>query len=441
MKHTFLAACAIMLVGFVAAPAQPERINLGRGINSEYSELQPIVTSDGQIMFFTRKAHPENVGIATRPDDEDIWYATRRSDGGWSDAIHLDGPLNTPGYDGVRAVNRTVTRLYLQNQYRADGTRGKGFSISDRAADGSWEYPKPLDIANYYNDTTVATLAVSTDESVLMLSLKRADSKGAHDIYVSFRTGPYSYSEPKLVEELSTVGDEIAPFIGFDEHTIYLPSTGWEAQNRTHDVFIVHRLDSTWMHWSQPERLPEPINTPSADFYFCLTADADTVFLSSWHESSLRGSGKSDIWKVALPAQYRPGTLIRGGDPRDSTRPGVGSLIRLDNVYFDVSRWDLKQESVEVLKELVALLKRYPTMRIEVQGHTDSDGSAESNQELSNNRAAEVRKYLSTHGIQPGRLESIGFGEEQPMAPNTTNEGKRLNRRVMVRILGYDYKE
>lgn len=423
-----------------AATAQPERINLGPGINSEYSELQPIVTSDGQVMFFTRKAHPQNVGFATRPDDEDIWYALRQADGTWSPAIHLDGPLNTAGYDGVRAVNKTVTHLYLQNQYRADGTRGKGFSISARAEDGTWPYPTPLEIANYYNDTTVATLAVSNDENVLVLSLKRKDSKGAHDLYVAFRTGPYSYSEPKLIDALSTAGDEIAPFIGFDDQTIYVPSTGWSAENGSHDVFVSHRMDSTWLHWSKPERLPEPINMPSADFYFCLTADADTVYLSSWHETNTRGSGRSDIWKAALPERFRPGTYIpRGETPSD--QPPAGSLIRLDNVYFDVAKATLKPESDPVLADLVALLNKYPTMRIEVQGHTDNDGSTEANQTLSENRVKSVVKYLVDRGIKPGRLVAIGFGESQPIAPNTNAQGKRLNRRVMVRILGYDFKE
>ncbi|HVZ38004.1 MAG TPA: OmpA family protein [Candidatus Kapabacteria bacterium] len=419
--------------------AQQERINLGKGINSEYSELNPIVTSDGQILFFTRKGHPENLGFKMRPDDEDIWYATRQADGSWSSAVHLTGALNTTGYDGVRAVNKAVTHLYLQNQYRPDGSRGKGFSVSERGDDGLWKYPTPLEIANYSNDTTNATLAVSADENVLILSLKRHDSKGAHDLYVSFKTGPNSFSEPAHIDELSTEGDEIAPFIGFDDQTLYVPSTGWGAESGLHDVFIVKRLDSTWMHWSKPVKLPEPINTPSADFYFCLTADADTVYLASWHESSTRGFGKSDLWKVGLPERYRPGTFIPGGATPD--RPAEGALIRLDNVYFDVAKATLKTESYPVLTNLLDLLNKYPSMRIEVQGHTDNDGETNANQTLSENRANTVMRYLIDHGIKPGRLKAIGYGERQPIASNATSDGKRLNRRVMVRILDYLFKE
>lgn len=422
--------------------AQESRINLGPGINSEYSELQPIVTSDEQLLFFTRKGHPQNVGNATRADDEDIWYSIRHADGSWSEAIHLQGPLNTPGYDGVRAVNKSVTRLYLQNQYRADGTRGKGFSVSERAADGSWQYPTPLEIANYYNDTTVATMAVSNDEKVLIFSLKRRDSKGAHDLYVSFRTGDYSYSEPRLIDALSTTGDEIAPYVGFDDCTLYFPSTGWDAESGNHDIFVTHRLDSSWSNWSTPERLPKPVNTPSADFYFNLSARGDTAYLSSWHESSTRGFGKSDIWKVHMPEQFRPGTFLLAGQPpyNNVPTPATGSLLRLDNLYFDVSKSSIQSGSQEVVEKLLAFMKANPAMRIEIQGHTDSDGAEEQNLRLSQERATSVVQYLVKRGVQAERLVAKGYGEQFPIAPNATTQGKQLNRRVMILVLGYDYK-
>jgi outer membrane protein OmpA-like peptidoglycan-associated protein len=447
MRRTVTLVAVVAALGFLEADAQPERINLGPGINSQYSELQPIVTSDEQTLFFTRKGDPENVGAGVRPDDEDIWYATRLSDGTWSKAKHLEGPFNTTQYDGVRAINASVTHLYLQNQYRADGSRAKGFSVSERAPDGSWAYPVPLDIEKYYNDTTVATLAVSNDERVLILSLKRKDTKGQHDLYVSFRIGPYKYSEPQSIADLNTTGDELAPCIGFDDRTIYVPSSGWGAEDGLHDVFVSRRLDSTWLHWSKPERLPYPINTPSADFYFSLSANADTCYLSSWHETSTRGYGKADIWTCGLPERYRPGTMLVAEDapsatpsrPDESapTEPVAGSLFRLDNVYFDVDKSTLRPESVTTLDRLIVLMRRFPGMRIEIQGHTDSDGTDEHNMILSGDRAAAVVGYLIDHGIDRGRLESKGYGEHVPIAPNTTAAGKQLNRRVMALVIGH----
>lgn len=427
---------AILLLPTARLLAQEERVNLGSGINSGYSELQPVVTADEQILFFTRKGDSLNVGFSTRPDDEDIWYAERQADGSWSDAKHLPGALNTTGHDGVRAVNSTVTRLYLQNRYLPGGGRSKGYSVSERAPDGSWGFPVPLDIENYYNDTSVASMSVSKDENVLILSAKRKDSRGGNDLYVSFRVGAYRYSEPRSIDALNTTGDEIAPCIGFDDHTIYFPSSGWKAEEGRSDIFISRRLDSSWLNWSSPERLPVPINTPSADFYFDLSAEGDSCFLSSWHETSSRGFGKSDIWKVYMPERYRPGSF-----GRDTAKPpGIGTLIRLENVYFDVAKASLRPESQEALNKLVVLLGNFPTLRIELQGHTDSDASEEYNHTLSHDRVLAVRDYLITNSIAAERLKTQGFGESMPIAPNTTEAGKQLNRRVMVRILDYDYR-
>jgi OOP family OmpA-OmpF porin len=85
------------------------------------------------------------------------------------------------------------------------------------------------------------------------------------------------------------------------------------------------------------------------------------------------------------------------------------------------------------------MMTKYPTMRIEIQGHTDSDGSDDHNMDLSQSRAKTVVQYLVDHGIASGRLEGQGYGETLPIAPNTSSPGKQLNRRVMVLIKGYDY--
>jgi outer membrane protein OmpA-like peptidoglycan-associated protein len=102
-------------------------------------------------------------------------------------------------------------------------------------------------------------------------------------------------------------------------------------------------------------------------------------------------------------------------------------------VYFDTDSATLKPESYADLDRLVDVLKRVPTIRGAIEGHTDSTGSDAHNQSLSERRAAEVLDYLVEHGADRSRFESKGFGEAQPIASNDTAEGRSQNRRVILR--------
>lgn len=113
----------------------------------------------------------------------------------------------------------------------------------------------------------------------------------------------------------------------------------------------------------------------------------------------------------------------------------VGKPIRLNNVFFDTAKTELLPESTRELDRLVALLKEMPTMKIEVRGHTDSVDNDATNLALSNGRSASVVAYLVKAGIAAARLQSKGFGETSPIASNTTDEGRKLNRRVEFVIL------
>jgi outer membrane protein OmpA-like peptidoglycan-associated protein len=101
--------------------------------------------------------------------------------------------------------------------------------------------------------------------------------------------------------------------------------------------------------------------------------------------------------------------------------------------YFDTDSATLKEESYADLNRLVDVLKRVPTIRGFIEGHTDSTGSAAYNQGLSDRRAAAVVSYLVERGIDPSRVEAKGYGESQPVASNDTAEGRGQNRRIVLR--------
>ncbi len=106
-----------------------------------------------------------------------------------------------------------------------------------------------------------------------------------------------------------------------------------------------------------------------------------------------------------------------------------GKIIT-NGIRFDVNKATIRPESMGVINEIVQLMNEHPELKFSVQGHTDSDGSADHNQRLSEQRAEAVMKQMVTMGIAADRLTSAGHGQSQPIAPNDTQENKAQNRRV-----------
>lgn len=114
----------------------------------------------------------------------------------------------------------------------------------------------------------------------------------------------------------------------------------------------------------------------------------------------------------------------------------VGKSIIVDDLLFKTGKKELDERSYRILDQLVDFLNQNPTIKIELQGHTDSDGSKYANQELSEGRAKSAISYLENKGISINRLVAKGFGEDKPIATNDTTEGKAKNRRVELKIVG-----
>ncbi|HLT92309.1 MAG TPA: OmpA family protein [Woeseiaceae bacterium] len=113
----------------------------------------------------------------------------------------------------------------------------------------------------------------------------------------------------------------------------------------------------------------------------------------------------------------------------------IREQIELPGVNFETNSDRLVAGTEAALDDAAATLKRYPDIYVEVAGHTDSDGAAEYNEGLSLRRALTVRDYLVRQGVEAERLSVRGYGESQPIADNSTPEGKARNRRVVLRIL------
>jgi OOP family OmpA-OmpF porin len=99
-------------------------------------------------------------------------------------------------------------------------------------------------------------------------------------------------------------------------------------------------------------------------------------------------------------------------------------------INFDTGKSTIKNESMAIVEQIIEMMKQSPAIKLNVEGHTDSDGTNESNQVLSEQRAKSVVAAIVNGGIDQSRLSAAGFGEEKPIADNATEAGKAKNRRV-----------
>lgn len=106
----------------------------------------------------------------------------------------------------------------------------------------------------------------------------------------------------------------------------------------------------------------------------------------------------------------------------------------LNNILFETGKSLLRKESTQTLNDIVEVMKLKPTMLVEISGHTDNIGTAESNLKLSADRANAVKNYLVKYGISATRIQTKGFGDTQPVATNDTEEGRQKNRRTEIKI-------
>jgi outer membrane protein OmpA-like peptidoglycan-associated protein len=104
------------------------------------------------------------------------------------------------------------------------------------------------------------------------------------------------------------------------------------------------------------------------------------------------------------------------------------------DVLFDYDSAALKAGSYDELSRVAKVLNQYPQTNVTVAGHTDSKGSDEYNQKLSEKRAENVKNALGGMGVNPARMTSVGYGESKPIADNNTEAGRQMNRRVVITI-------
>jgi outer membrane protein OmpA-like peptidoglycan-associated protein len=164
----------------------------------------------------------------------------------------------------------------------------------------------------------------------------------------------------------------------------------------------------------------------AATWTFTASQAATTLEFKSLTTSPQTGYGAA-IDNVSVVPDTAPALQVRESDTEIQVQLG-------SEVLFDTGKFDLKPDATSTLEALAALLAKRSTSTVVIEGHTDSVGSPQSNQLLSENRASAVRQWLAAHGIPASRITTKGFGSTAPVATNETAEGRQKNRRVEVRV-------
>ncbi len=362
------------------------RNNMGAVINSEFWDAQPSISADGNTLVFSSARRKGSRG------DKDLWMA-KRLQGVWQEPVNLGPKINTSKSEQAPFLHYDGRTLY----FASDGHPGFGehdlFVVRMNEA-GEWGEPENLGMGINTQTNDVGFYVDALGNKAYFASM-RAGGFGGMDIYSMdlpgyFKPLPVNYVLGKVIDK------ETRQAI--------------KAKVRLIDV----NNDHVWFQDSVSEFLI-PI-VPNKNY--ALLTEAGGYLFDSKNFQPLPNTDGKPYEVVAELERYKD-----------------NQVVRLNNIFFDVDKFDLKPESFTELQEVIRVLVQNPQMVIEISGHTDNTGSAAHNIELSKNRAASVIAHLVGKGIDRKRLSSVGFGSSQAAETNETAEGRALNRRIEMKIL------
>ena len=278
-----------------------EKESLGPNINTTYNETAPVISANGNQLYFVRKFHPENIG--GKKDEDDIWYS-KFENNDWSYAVNIGKPLNNSYNNYIQSISPDGNALLLGNVYVKDGYNSistSGVSISNKTKEG-WAFPVEQRIKDLKNNFNGANYSLSPNGKYLLMAIESDDTYGGIDLYLSFNTGDNSWSKPmNLGSDVNTAAHDYSPFLTADCKTLYYSTSGISGFGKG-DIFVTRRLDDTWQRWSEPVNMGQPINSSGSDFWFTIPASGDYAYFVSDNGSV----GKNDIFRILLPDTLRP---------------------------------------------------------------------------------------------------------------------------------------
>ncbi len=305
-------------------PTEMKIKNMGALINSEAHDYCPLVTADGNTMYFTSRREG-SVGGMRDPSGqyfEDI-YVAKKIDDIWSNATNAGVPLNTYVQDATVGLSADGNEMII---YRTAQNLVSGDLFSCKRMQGLWQMPEKMTdrINSAYHEPSAT---ISPDGSEIYFTSDRPGGFGGRDLYRIRRLPNGEWSLPlNLGPTINTANDEDAPFMHSDGTTLFFSSNGHNTMGG-YDIFKAQLIDPDMNGWSVPENMGAPLNTVNDDIYFCMSEDGQTGYFSSERPGGLGGQ---DIYEVTFPSSQIDYIAVRGVIVNASEEP-VKARITLND--------------------------------------------------------------------------------------------------------------
>lgn len=369
--------------------------NLGPTINTRFYESQPALTADGRQLYF----------ISDRPGGKgrrDIWRSDLGTDGNWTEPVNLGEPVNTASNEASPFIHANGQTLFFASEGHI-GLGGYDLFVADNGPSG-WSAPTNL---GYPINT-------SEDQASLFVA---ANGTRAYYSFEEQKDGVSQKSRLYTFDLPESLRDRI-------KSVSYLKGDVMDAKTKKPLAATVELIDL---------KTNQIVSRVQAD----AQTGQYTAVLPSGGEYALYVSVPGYLFK-SLSFDFTQKTKGDGMSlsvPLEPANTGTSAAETLNNLFFESGRYDLAEKSRTELNRLSLFMQANPTVNVQISGHTDDKGDATANLTLSQKRAQAVVAYLTKAGIKPGRIQAIGYGKARPLVPNTTDENRRLNRRIEWKVL------
>ena len=417
---------------------------VGGKINTNFNEGAQNISQDGQWLIFTGCNYPEGLGSC------DLYIAYKTKNGSWTEPENIGPVVNTDYWESSPSLSPDKKDLYFASSQEG-GFGGRDIWVTHRLSNGKWSRPKNLG-PKVNTSADEGCPFIHADNQTLYFNSNGHMGYGMTDLFLTRKINDSTWSDAEnLGYPVNTIDDEGSLIVASDGKTSYYASDRSDSKGGLDLYSFELREDirAARTLWVKGKVFDKKTNTG-------LPSSVELTDITSRKMVSKLQTDEEGDYLVTLPAgkDYafnvtRKGYLFYSDNFSlidnniDSSltvdiplQPiEAGAFIVLKNIFFDVNKFQLKQESLTELDKVSMLLNDNPKLNIQISGHTDNVGKSADNLALSLNRAKAVTAYLLGKGIDPKRITSKGYGASKPVSSNETEQGKALNRRTELSVI------